>query len=459
MSNSSNLNFYDRSDTIAAIATPPGEGGVAIVRISGVEALNIAGRLFSKPVVGCVSHKALFGHLFDREGRVVDEVLLLPFLGGRSFTGEEVVEIQCHGGSLVARRILEELFYFGARAAQPGEFTFRAFMNGRIDLAQAEAVQQLIHARNEWAVGAAADQLCGRLSERITSFQSELAEIAALFEAWVDFPEEGLEFATEEEVVDRLTTLLEGMHQLRATFHDGRIVQEGLSLCIVGRPNVGKSSLMNRLLERDRAIVTDIPGTTRDLLEEPLLFEGLHLRLIDTAGIRESDELVEQEGIRRSHRAMEEADLVLLLLDSSRPLEETDRLLLEKLPNRKALAVWNKIDLGRSGIEPLPIPSREVSVLSNLGLGPLQEEIGRLIWDRGVPTRDQLLITQLRHKEALDDAILMTQKGLEGFQGGISPEFLLLDLRPALAALGRIIGTDPTEEILSAIFRRFCLGK
>jgi len=423
------------------------------VRICGQQAVSVADKVFTGDVSSFDSHKAHLGRVVDGE-RLIDEALLLPMLGTRSFTGEDTVEIQCHGGTLVARQVLEAVIRAGARPAGPGEFTFRAFMNGRMDLAQAEAVAQLIHARNTFATESASDQLVGRLSRKIGEFQAELTEIAALFEAWVDFPEEGLEFATEEEVNSRLTRLVEEMERLVTTFHDGRIVQEGLSLCIVGRPNVGKSSLMNALLERDRAIVTPIAGTTRDLLEDGLMLGGLHLRLIDTAGIRDSVDAIEQEGIRRSHLAMEEADLVLIVLDSSKPLREEDRRLLAQ--GGKSVAIWNKIDLGQGGIEELTIPSARVSAKEGRGLEQLKEEIDRAVWKGGAPARDQLLITQVRHKEALERAITATKEVIGCKR---SPEFLSLDVRAALVALGEIIGTDVTEEILSAIFRRFCIGK
>jgi tRNA modification GTPase len=455
----SKIEFYDPSDTIAAIATPPGEGGVAIIRISGTSAIEIASQLFSGPVSKYDSHTAHLGSVIDEQGSLVDEALLLLMRGKRSFTGEDTVEIQCHGGAVVSRRILELALGAGARVALPGEFTYRAFMNGRIDLAQAEAIQQLVHAKNEWAVAAAADHLKGRLSHCLQSLQTDLIEVAAIFEAWVDFPEEGLEFASPEAIEARLVAAIAKMDQLVGSFHDGRIVAEGLKLCLVGRPNVGKSSLMNALLERDRAIVTSIPGTTRDLLEESVRINGLNLLLVDTAGMRETEEVIEAEGIRRSRQAMEEADLVLLVLDSSIQLSDEEREMVASLSEDRALAIWNKADLGEEGRTELPIPSVALSALTGEGLDGLRSEIGRLVWKAGEPGRDQLMITNLRHKEALVHASQSCQVVLQGIRQGVSPEFLCLDLRSTLGSIGAVLGTDVTEEVLGAIFARFCIGK
>ena len=285
---------YVPGDTIAAIATPPGEGGVAVIRISGNEALNVAEKVFSGPVRSYKTHTAHFGKILDSEGNSVDEVLALIMLGPRSYTGEDTVEIHCHGGSLITRNVLDTILKAGARAAQPGEFTFKAFINGKLDLAQAEAVQTLISAKNALAVKMAEQQLQGKVSKHIASFQMKLVDIAAILEAWVDFPEEDLEFATMDEVIATLTEIKQHMEQLAVTFHDGKIVSSGIALCLSGPPNVGKSSLMNALLGKERAIVTDIPGTTRDLLEEEMKLGNLHFRLIDTAGIRETQEIVRE---------------------------------------------------------------------------------------------------------------------------------------------------------------------
>lgn len=446
-------------ETIAAITTPPGEGGVAIIRISGKEAISIAARIFSGPVELYASHTAHTGRILSPAGETIDEVLLLVMRAPKSYTGEETVEIFCHGGGLITRRVLERVLSAGARAAGPGEFTYRAFLNGRIDLAQAEAVQQLIGAKNDLALRSAKEQLSGTLSQKIENLQRELTDSAAILEAWVDFPEEGLEFASFDEVIAGLESTRNQLDKLLATFEEGKMLHEGLSLCLIGPPNAGKSSLMNALLGTQRAIVTDIPGTTRDLLEETLRLAGLHIRLTDTAGIRNTQEVIEQEGIRRSYLAMESADLILLVLDSARPLGEEDRQLLEATPRDKTLVVWNKIDMP-SQAENIPLPNQvKVSAKVGLGLDELKMRIEECIWKKGPPAKDEIVITSLRHKEAIAEASSSLTQVIQGLQSGVSAEFVSADMRAALRALSRIIGTDISEDILSSIFAKFCVGK
>lgn len=450
---------YQPGETVAAIATPPGEGGVAIVRICGKEALDIASKVFSGPVKSYATHTAHFGKIVNTTGSVVDEVLLLVMIAPRSYTGEDTVEIHCHGGSLITRQVYETVLAAGARAALPGEFTFKAFMNGKIDLAQAEAVQELIGAKNELAVTFAGRQLQGRLSKQIEAFQKELFDIAAILEAWVDFPEEGLEFASKEEVIASLEQTHDKMCMLEATFHEGKIISHGLSLCLVGSPNVGKSSLMNALLGKERAIVTDIPGTTRDLLEEDLQINNLHFRLIDTAGIRDTQEIVEQEGIRRTKEAMKQADLILLVMDAARASSLEDHELLESAPRDKSVLVWNKIDLPHA-ISSHSFPHTvHLSAKTHTGIEQLKHMIDQLIWKNGIPSKEEAVITNARHKQALTSAITACQAVIDGLKTDISPEFLSSDMRSMLRELGTIIGTDITEDILTAIFSKFCVGK
>lgn len=451
---------YQPGETIAAIATAPGEGGVAIIRISGNAAITIASKIFSGPVHTYKSHSAHYGQVLDQARQYIDNVLLLPMLGKRSYTGEDTVEIHCHGGSFISRRVLEVVISAGARVARPGEFTFKAFMNGKLDLAQAEAVQGLICAKNEHALDAATNQLKGALSQKVTSFQQQLTLIAAILDAWIDFPEEGLEFASLEEICATLQNISQQMQQLLATFHDGKIAHEGLSVCLIGCPNVGKSSLMNALLDRDRAIVSPIPGTTRDLLEDHLCISGLNIRLMDTAGIHHSDEWVEQEGIRRSKEAMTQADLILLVLDAHRGLEKNDHWLIEQLPAAKTIAIWNKTDLPHSELPPLPFPYIiSISAKEKTGLDLLRKSVDAVIWENGPPSREEVLVTNVRHKEALAEAAGACLATIHGLETGISPEFLSIDIRSCLHALGKIIGTNITEDILSAIFSKFCIGK
>ena len=453
------MNHYQPGSTIAALATPPGEGSIAVVRISGPLALTVAERAYLGPIKNYKSHTAHVGQIIDREGEIIDRVLLIPFRAPRSYTGEEVVEIHCHGGSLIARKVLERVLECGARMALPGEFTFQAFSNGKLDLAQAEAVQQLIGSKNELARSAANHQLEGSLSKTISSFQKALTKSAAILEAWVDFPEEGLEFASMEEIVQNLQEIKERMHRLAETFEEGKALHEGLTLCLVGSPNVGKSSLMNALLGFERAIVTEIAGTTRDLLEEPLRFGNFHFRLIDTAGIRDTEERIEQEGIRRSAQAMERADIILLLLDASRPLNEHDRRLLQSAPKEKTLLVWNKIDLAPPQEKIEWNPSVALSAKENLGIDQLRQALEKLIWKKGPPSKEEIVLSSLRHFEALNQAIACLEAAISGLEKKISPEFVSFEMRSALHHLGSIIGTNVSEDILTSIFSQFCLGK
>lgn len=451
---------YFPGKTIAAIATPPGEGGVAIIRISGDQALEIANKVFSGDVFAYRTHTAHYGQVIDAQGEPVDQVLLLVMLGKRSYTGEDTVEIHCHGGSLITRRVLEVVLAAGACAALPGEFTFKAFINGKIDLTQAEAVQELISAKNEKALDAASNQLQGALSNKIRSYQNSVTQIAAILEAWVDFPEEGLEFASMEEIVQDLEQIRLEMEQLVRTFHNGKILHDGLSVCLVGCPNVGKSSLMNALLDKNRAIVSAIPGTTRDVLEDYMRLNGLHFKLSDTAGIRDTYESIEMEGIKRSRDTMAQADVILLVLDAHKGLEEEDKQLIKEVPKAKTLVVWNKKDLPCAELPPLDFPAVvHVSAKNKQGLKQLHDAIDAIIWQQGPPSKEEIVITNVRHKEALVNSIEAAYRVQKGLQQGVSPEFLTMDMRLCLQELGKVIGINITEDILSAIFSKFCIGK
>ncbi|MFT4551640.1 MAG: tRNA modification GTPase [Chlamydiales bacterium] len=451
---------YQPGETIAAIATPPGEGGIAIIRISGDKALLIADKIFTGPIRSYKSHTAHLGKIVTSNGSPVDEALALVMLGKRSFCGEDTVEIHCHGGSLVSRQVLEVAIHAGARAARPGEFSFKAFINGKIDLSQAEAIQELISAKNDMALQAAENHLEGKLSKKIASFQTNLFDIAAMLEAWVDFPEEDIAFSPMEKVSEDLTNTRNQMQELEASFHDGKILHDGMTLCLVGCPNVGKSSLMNALLDKDRAIVTHIPGTTRDILEDSLRLNGLNLRLIDTAGIRDTTEIVEVEGIRRSKKAMLEADLILFVLDSKKGLQEDDKALCAAIPPEKSIAIWNKMDLPHKDLPNLPFKHTvKISALEKTGLQELHSSIDKVIWEHGPPSKEELIITNIRHKDALSKAIESCDNVINGLATDVSPEFLSMDMRQCLSELGKIIGTNITEDVLSSIFSSFCIGK
>lgn len=450
---------YQPGDTIAAIATPPGEGGIAIIRISGSSALSIAQQVFSGPVLSYHSHTVHWGIIKDKQGNKIDETLLLVMRAPRSYTGEDTVELHCHGGAIASKKVLEAVLVAGARPAVPGEFTFQAFMNGKIDLTQAESVQRLIGAKNEQAFEIAGRHLEGVLSKKISSFQEDLVRVTAILEAWVDFPEEGIEFATLESLLEELSKIKDKMQALLDTYHDGQRIEEGISLCIAGPPNAGKSSLMNALLQKERAIVTPIAGTTRDLIQEDLMLNGLHFRLIDTAGIRETEEIVEQEGIRRSKHAMDKADLILLVFDAAKPFGAEEETLLKQASMEKTIVIWNKIDLPVSEIKAVCPYEVRISAKDRIGLDQLAKTIDRLIWQQGAPPKDEVLITTIRHKEALSQAIQGVSAVIKGLIQDVSPEFLTADLRKALMELGRIIGTDVGEDILSSIFSQFCIGK
>lgn len=449
---------YQPGETIAAIASPPGEGGVAIIRISGNHALAIAEKVFSGPIRKYKSHTAHYGQILNDAKEKVDDVLVLPMLAPRSYTGEDTVEIFCHGGSLITRRVLEVVLAAGARAALPGEFTFKAFMNGKVDLAQAEAVQELIGAKNERALDAAERQLEGALSGKVKALQERLTLIAAILEAWVDFPDEGLEFASMEEIIEQLGGIKKTVDALVETFHEGKILHDGLSLCLVGAPNVGKSSLMNALLQKERAIVSEIAGTTRDVLEDHMRLSGLNFRVVDTAGIRETAEVIEKEGIRRTRLAMEEADLILVILDVQHREDLPE--FLQEIPKEKAILVWNKCDLPHERLPDLGFSHvAKTSALTKTGLEQLKQEIEKIIWKHGPPSKEEVVVTNIRHKESLEASSRAIGAIIEGLGSGVSPEFLHIEVREGLNCLGKIIGTNVSEDILNSIFSKFCIGK
>lgn len=450
---------YGREETIAALATPPGEGGVAIIRISGKEAVSIAAQIFSGPVQEFQSHTVHFGDILSSDKQVIDEGLLIVMKSPRSYTGEDVVELHCHGGVVISKRILEAAFASGASPALPGEFTFRAFQNGKIDLAKAEAVQEIIAAKNERAQTNASAQLQGRLSQKIQNFQKKITEIAAVLEAWVDFPEEGLEFMTKEEMKEKLSSVKEEMASLLSTFADGKVIKTLPSLSLIGAPNVGKSSLLNLLAGKERAIVTSMPGTTRDLIEEEIQIGAFTFRLADTAGLRETESIVEKEGIKRSYRSAEEADLVLFVLDVTHSPPPEDPFL-ATLQKEKTVVVWNKIDLPHSPLLLSSFPHQvQVSAKMETGLEELKKTILCALGQKGDLSKEEVLLTNQRHYEALRNGIQGIENILSGLSTEVSPEFLAFDIRFALKELGAIIGSDVTEDILDTIFSTFCVGK
>jgi len=438
--------------TIAAIATPPGEGGLAVIRISGPQSLQIANIIFSGPVLSYKTHTAHLGKINNHKGELVDEVVLLVMKEGRSFTGDDTVEIQCHGGRLITQKVLQTILDAGALPAMPGEFAYKAFMNGRIDLTQAEAIQSLITSKNSLALGAASDQLQGSLRTKIQMFQDELVRLSAIIEAWVDYPEEGLEFISKEQFLSELENLENEMHSLLSTFDDGKKLCTELKLCLVGAPNVGKSSLLNALADFERAIVTDTPGTTRDVIEETVQFAGFTFKLIDTAGIRTTDDHIEREGIKRSHLAAEQADLILHVIDATNPNP------LQSLPKNKTVTVWNKIDLPHQ--EPADFPGLiMISAKTLSGLTELKEAIKNILFENGPPEKGEIILTQKRHYEALKKSCTLLCKARNDLEENTSAEIISIDLKEALSSLSSIIGMDVTESILDSVFSNFCVGK
>jgi tRNA modification GTPase len=449
----------DDTRTIAAIATAPGEGAIAIVRLSGKNAFSITNKIFSKDITKYKSHTSHFGKIINNNGEAIDSVLLLIMKGPKSFTGEDSVEIHCHGGSFVTKQVLATAIDAGAIAAEPGEFTYRAYKNNKIDLAQAEAIQKLIHAKNKAALMAANAQLEGSLSAKISSFQQKLTHITAIIEAWVDFPEEGLEFASLDEILQNLTNICDDMTKLEKTFHDGKILFDGASLAIIGPPNVGKSTLMNVFIGNDRAIVTPVAGTTRDTLEEAINLGPFHIKLIDTAGIRETKEEIEAEGIKRAKKSIETADIILLVLDATKKLDEEALNLIDECKSKNTIIVWNKTDITPATETINHTPILSISAKMQIGIDGLKKAIEHSILKNDINTKEEIIITKLRHKQALTQSITSSKAAIKGLENNMSPEFIAEDLKLSLNTLATIIGTDVTEDILSSIFSTFCIGK
>jgi len=444
-------------DTIVAISTPPGRGGLGIVRLSGSRAVAIAEGLlrFRKPP-GWKPWRTTSAELPDPQGHTIDQVLVTFFAGPHSYTAEDVVEISCHGSPVILRYCVERACALGARLAGPGEFTLRAFVNGRIDLPQAEAVRDLIEATTLYQARVAAQQAGGGLSRRLAPIKQNLLDLISLLEAGIDFAEDDVPVAESSDILARLDPLLRELAQLVASFAYGRLVHDGLVLAIVGRPNVGKSSLFNRLLEQDRAIVTEIPGTTRDLISESASLDGIPVKFVDTAGVRVGQDRVEQLGIERSYQAMAEADLTLVVVDLSEPVQPEDLVLIERARSQgRYLVVGNKCDLERRA--ELDLPHVTVSALTGEGLDQLRARIREAISPEGLEIEPGF-ITSLRHEGLLREALEHLEKARRTV-GEVAHEFLLLDLYEALQALDALTGATTAEDILNRIFSTFCIGK
>ncbi|MBI4000151.1 MAG: tRNA uridine-5-carboxymethylaminomethyl(34) synthesis GTPase MnmE [Candidatus Omnitrophica bacterium] len=454
--------------TIAAISTPPGEGGIGIVRLSGKNAISIAACMFRSAnginLCDQESHTVHFGIICDGESCPIDQVLVSLFRRPKSYTAEDVVEISAHGGSLILKKILNLALSFGARHAEPGEFTRRAFLNGRIDLTQAEGVLDLIRAKTDRSLEMALRQLSGKLSQELNSIQDELMKLYAHLEAYLDFPDEHLEVYSSNDFKSRFQRVAERIKRLVSSFSKGEILREGAVVTIVGRPNVGKSSLLNALLNRDRALVSDIPGTTRDILEESIELDGLWVRLVDTAGLWHSTDSLDKAAMERTQRHLEEGDLFLWVLDGTDGLLEEDKLIWARLKGRRVIPIVNKIDVGdrvipselekvSDGLTPIFLSAKTREGIENLEKKIVDSILGTEL------AQESVVITRLRHKRALEASFESLEKSFQTFLNRESLEFVALDLKQSLDALKELVGEIYSEDLLDVIFKEFCIGK
>ncbi len=458
------------SDTIAALATPIGEGGIHIIRISGPDALAIALTLFQsadgKTADDLEPQRVYYGNLIEpATGQPVDEVLLIRFRAPRSYTGEDVIEIHGHGGAYVSSKILQLVLDQGARAAEPGEFTRRAFLNGRLDLSQAEAVADVIHAASDKALTSALAQLQGRLSDKLNALYDALVQVLAQLEAAIDFPEEGLEFQQKQQLDKKIQSANTEIKKLVDSYRQGKIYREGLRVTLVGKPNVGKSSLLNALLQEDRAIVTPHPGTTRDTLEERVRIQDIHITIVDTAGLRHQPGEIEQHGIERTRHALAQADLVLVIFDRSQALDDNDAMLIKEVNDQPKLVLLNKSDLPQvldgadlmrklaGGPAPLTLSATGGEGLEGLREALYQSALG------GRTSGEDIVITRERHRQALAQAQSSLGRVSQSLQADLSEDLIAVDLNIALEHLGGILGKTFVDDLLDQIFHDFCIGK
>ncbi|AOS00520.1 tRNA uridine-5-carboxymethylaminomethyl(34) synthesis GTPase MnmE [Bacillus subtilis] len=458
-------------DTIAAISTPMGEGAIAIVRLSGPEAIQIADKIYKGPkgktLSSVESHTIHYGHIVDRPSdRVVEEVMVSVLKAPRTFTREDVIEINCHGGIVTVNQVLQLALREGARLAEPGEFTKRAFLNGRIDLSQAEAVMDLIRAKTDRAMNVAMNQMEGRLSALVRRLRSEILETLAHVEVNIDYPEyDDVEEMTHQILVEKATAVKKEIEALLRTSEQGKILREGLSTVIIGRPNVGKSSLLNSLVHEAKAIVTDIPGTTRDVIEEYVNVRGVPLRLVDTAGIRETEDIVERIGVERSRQVLKEADLILLVLNYSEELSEEDVKLFEAVEGMDVIVILNKTDL-EAKIDTERVrelangrPVVTTSLLKEEGINDLEEAIQLLFYTGAIESGDLTYVSNTRHISILQQAKRAIEDALSGIEQDVPIDMVQIDLTRCWELLGEIIGDSVHESLIDQLFSQFCLGK
>lgn len=455
-------------DTIAAISTPPGEGAISIVRMSGEEAVSIAQKVFSgKDLTQAKSHTINYGHIVDpKTHEEIDEVMVSLMLAPKTFTREDVVEINCHGGIVATNRILQLLLVNGARLAEPGEFTKRAFLHGRIDLTQAESVMDLIRAKTDRSMKIALNQLDGNLSHLIDSLRKDILDVLAQVEVNIDYPEyDDVEEMTTKLLKEKAIEIKQRIEQLLKTASQGKIMREGLATALVGRPNVGKSSLLNHLLHEDKAIVTDVAGTTRDVIEEYVNVSCVPLKLIDTAGIRETDDKVEKIGVERSKKAIEQSDLVLLVLNAAESLTKEDLELIRLTNDKKRIIILNKTDLeeklDRKELAKISgnAPVYATSILKNEGVEALEEAISKLFFNGIENSQSTVMVTNARHIALLKKAQNSLDSVLEGISSGMPVDLVQIDMTEAWNLLGEITGESYEDELLDQLFSQFCLGK
>ena len=451
-------------DTIAAISTPLGEGAIGIVRLSGTDSFAIAQKIFKgKDLASVASHTLNYGHIVDPDkNEILDEVMVGAMRSPKTFTREDIIEINTHGGIAVTNEILQLVIREGARLAEPGEFTKRAFLNGRVDLTQAEAVMDIIRAKTDKAMNIAVKQLDGSLSDLINNTRQEILNTLAQVEVNIDYPEyDDVEEATTEIIREKTSEFETLLTNLLKTARRGKILREGISTAIIGRPNVGKSSLLNNLLREEKAIVTDIEGTTRDVIEEYVNINGVPLKLVDTAGIRETEDIVEQIGVERSKKALKEADLVLLVLNASEPLTDQDRQLLEISQNSNRIILLNKVDLPEKiEIDQLPEDHIKISVLKNQNIDQIEDRINALFFENaGLVEQDATYLSNARHISLIEKAVESLQAVNEGLALGMPVDLLQVDLTRTWEILGEITGDAAPDELITQLFSQFCLGK
>lgn len=459
--------MYDTTDTIAAIATPLGESGIGVIRISGSKAYDVGDAIFqsksSLPLAQRRDRSIQYGLIVDDDGKAVDEVILLIMKGPRSYTAEDVLEIQCHGGRQSLSEILGLVLRHGARLANPGEFTQRAFVKGRLDLAQAEAVMDVIQAKSAQGLTSAVSQLEGRLSRVVGDMRLHLTDFITRLEVTVDYPEEDLEEIEVPDIAGAIRDMERRLDDMLAESKSGRMMRDGVMAAIAGTPNAGKSSLLNRFLETERAIVTDVPGTTRDVIEEWITIQGVPICLVDTAGIRSTDDTVEQIGVRRAKEYMDRADIILVVVDQSRPLQEEDRQILETARGRQALIVLNKEDLqpafATEELQSYGLPLLSISASTGAGMGELKDAMLSLALQQGLTAAQSALLANTRHIELVRQSREALQRALDTIEAGMPVDCAIVDIREAWELLGSITGDTVHDDIIEEIFSRFCLGK